>query len=322
MRPIGDFIPANPFFLAPLAGITDAPTRLLAKEMGAALVYTEMVSAKGMYYGNKNSDGLLRIDPDEKPAAIQLFGGEPEMIAWAARVLRERDHAILDLNMGCPVPKVVKNGEGSALMKDPEAVRRLVAAAVENAGRPVTVKIRSGWDAGSVNAPEIALAAQEAGAAAVAVHGRTREQFYAGKADWSVISRVAEAVSVPVIGSGDVFSGADALRMMEETGCDYVMIARGALGNPWIFREALALYEGRPLPEPPGLAEKIRVIRRHLTLAVREKGERVAVMELRKHLGWYLKGVPGSAALRRRANSLETAEDFGAFLEDLAAHAG
>ena len=321
MRPIRDFIPANPFFLAPLAGITDAPTRLLAKEMGAALVYTEMVSAKGMYYGNKNSDGLLRIDPDEKPAAIQLFGAEPDMIAWAARFLRDRDHAILDLNMGCPVPKVVKNGEGSALMKDPEAVRRLVAAAVENAGRPVTVKIRSGWNDAAVNAPEIALAAQEAGAAAVAVHGRTREQFYAGKADWSVISRVVEAVDVPVIGSGDVFSGADALRMMEDTGCDYVMIARGALGNPWIIREALALYEGRPSSAPPGIAEKIRVIRRHLDLAVREKGERVAVMELRKHLGWYLKGEPGSAALRKRANGLETAGDFAAFLEDLAAHA-
>ena len=321
MRPIGDFIPANPFFLAPLAGITDAPTRLLAKEMGAALVYTEMVSAKGMHYGNKNSESLLRIDPDEKPAAIQLFGAEPEMIAWAARFLRDRDHAILDLNMGCPVPKVVKNGEGSALMKDPDAVRRIVAAAVENAGRPVTVKIRSGWNPAAVNAPEIARIAQDAGAAAVAVHGRTREQFYAGRADWSVIARVVDAVDLPVIGSGDVFSGADALRMMAETGCDYVMIARGALGNPWIFREALALYEGRPLPEPPGLPEKIRVIRRHLALAALEKGERVAVMEMRKHLGWYLKGEPGSAALRRQANGLATTEDFEGFLSDLAGHA-
>lgn len=317
MKPIGNFTPDNPFFLAPLAGITDAPTRRLAKSMGAALVYTEMVSGKGLMYNNKNTEGLLRIYEEEKPVAIQIFGCEPEVIAYTARELAPRENAILDINMGCPVPKVTKNGEGSAMMKDPSNIFRVVEAAVRNANKPVTIKIRSGWDANSINAVEVAKAAEAAGAAAIAVHGRTRDQFYAGRADWSVISDVVRSVSLPVIGNGDIFHGEDALAMLDQTGCDYVMIARGALGNPWIFREAVALYEGRPKPEPPTISEKIAMLRRHLELAVAEKGERVAVMELRKHVGWYLKGEHGATAVRRIANQTSTAADFRALLEDL-----
>lgn len=317
MKPIGNFTPDNPFFLAPLAGITDAPTRLLSKSMGAALVYTEMVSGKGLMYNNKNTEGLLRIYDEEKPVAIQIFGCEPEVIAYTARELANRENEILDINMGCPVPKVTKNGEGSALMKDPQKVFSVVEAAVRNAGKPVTVKIRSGWDRDSINAAEVARMAEAAGAAAVAVHGRTRDQFYTGKADWSVISDVVQSVSIPVIGNGDIFHGEDALAMLDQTGCDYVMIARGALGNPWIFREAVALYQGRPKPEPPTTDEKIAILLRHLELAVAEKGERVAVMELRKHVGWYLKGEHGATAVRRAANQITTAADFRSMLEGL-----
>jgi tRNA-dihydrouridine synthase B len=317
MKPIGDFTPDNPFFLAPLAGITDAPTRLLAKSMGAALVYTEMVSGKGLMYNNKNTEGLLRIYEEEKPVAIQIFGCEPEVIAYTARELAARENVILDINMGCPVPKVTKNGEGSAMMKDPKNIFRVVEAAVRNADKPVTIKIRSGWDANSINAVEVAKVAEAAGAAAIAVHGRTRDQFYNGKADWSVISDVVRSVNIPVIGNGDIFHGEDALAMLDQTGCDYVMIARGALGNPWIFREAVALYKGLPKPEPPTITEKIAMLLRHLDLAVAEKGERVAVMELRKHVGWYLKGEHGATAVRRIANQISTAADFRTLLEGL-----
>lgn len=317
MKPIGTFLPDNPFFLAPLAGITDAPTRLLAKSMGAALVYTEMVSGKGLMYNNKNTEGLLRIYEEEKPVAIQIFGCEPEVIAYTARELASRENVILDINMGCPVPKVTKNGEGSAMMKNPKNIFKVVEAAVRNANKPVTIKIRSGWDADSINATEVAKIAEAAGAAAVAVHGRTRDQFYNGKADWSVISDVVRSVSIPVIGNGDIFHGEDALAMLEQTGCEYVMIARGALGNPWIFRETLALYEGRPNPEPPTIEEKIAMIIRHLDLAVAEKGERVATVELRKHVGWYLKGEHGATAVRRMINHVSTATEFRSLLEDL-----
>jgi tRNA-dihydrouridine synthase B len=317
MKPIGTFTPDNPFFLAPLAGITDAPTRLLAKSMGAALVYTEMVSGKGLMYNNKNTEGLLRIDENEKPTAIQIFGCDADVIAYTARELAPRENVILDINMGCPVPKVTKYGEGSAMMKDPKNIFKVVEAAVRNAGKPVTIKIRSGWDADSINATEAAKIAEAAGAAAVAVHGRTRDQFYTGKADWSVISDVVQSVSIPIIGNGDIFHGEDALAMLAQTGCEYVMIARGALGNPWIFRETLALYEGRPKPEPPTITEKIAMLIRHLDLAVAEKGERVAVMELRKHVGWYLKGEHGATAVRRMINHVSTSAEFRNLLEDL-----
>ena len=317
MKPIGTFLPNNPFFLAPLAGITDAPTRLLAKSMGAALVYTEMVSGKGLFYRSKNTESLLHIHPEEKPVVIQIFGSDPDVIAFAAKELEGRENAILDINMGCPVPKVVKNGEGAALMQNPKLLIQVVKAAVAHAGKPVTIKIRSGWDTRSINAAEIAKMAESEGVSAVAVHGRTRDQYYDGTSDWSVIGDVVNSVSIPVIGSGDLFRGEDALALMEQTGCDYVMFARGALGNPWIFREAIALYEGKPKPPPPSTGEKVQMILHHLDLAVAEKGERVAVMELRKHIGWYLRGEPGAASLRRRANALTDTASIKALLTEL-----
>lgn len=301
---IGSVTLENPFFLAPLAGITDAPFRRICKEQGAGLVYSEMVSGKGLYYNDKSTEKLLRIYEEEKPVAYQIFGSEPEIIGFTAEKLAGRGNCILDINMGCPVPKVVKNGEGSALLKDPELVKSIIRVAVASAGKPVTVKIRIGWDKARINAVEIAQAAEDAGASAIGVHGRTREQFYSGKADWNVIRDVKKAVSVPVIGNGDVFSGMDAIRLMEETGCDFVMIARGALGNPWIFREALALWEGKSLPAPPELDEKLELIIKHFDLLLEEKGEYAAVREMRKHAGWYLKGIPGSAAVRRQLNTI------------------
>ena len=254
----------NPFFLAPLAGVTDSSYRQICHQMGAGLVYTEMVSAKGLYYKDKNTDKLLEISRAEGPAAFQIFGSEPDMIRYAAGALADRENVLLDINMGCPVPKIVRNGEGSALLKDPDLVFRLVEAAVAVAGKPVTAKIRIGWSSESINGVEVAKAVEAAGAAAVAVHGRTREQFYSGRADWSVIRKIREQVSIPVIGNGDVMSGEDAIRMMEETGCHFVMIARGAMGNPWIFREAKALFDHRV---EPNLLDPRRIVRNQLIAA-------------------------------------------------------
>ncbi len=305
---IGNISLNNPFFLAPLAGITDSPFRRICKEQGAGLVYSEMISGKGLYYNDKATERLLRIYEDEKPIAFQIFGSEPDIIADAAKRLANRENCILDINMGCPVPKVIKNGEGSALLKNPDLVSAIVKAAVSSAGKPVTAKIRIGWDAESINAVQIAKVAEAAGAGAIGVHGRTREQYYSGKANWDVIRQVKKAVSIPVIGNGDVFSGMDAIRLIEYTGCDFVMIARGALGNPWIFREALALWKGHTTPPPPTIEEKIDLILRHFDLLLEEKGEYAAVREMRKHAGWYLKGIPGSAAVRRELNSVIEAE--------------
>lgn len=315
MLKIGNVELKNPFFLAPLAGITDAPFRRLCKEQGAGLVYSEMVSCKGLFYNDKNTETLLYITEEEKPAAIQVFGSEPEMMAFAANKLKERPNAILDINIGCPVPKVVKNGEGAALLKDPDLIYRLVRAAVENAGKPVTAKIRMGWDHGSINAVETALAIEAAGASAVAVHGRTREQYYNGPADWEIIARVKKALKIPVIGNGGVFTGEDAISMMEKTGVDAVMIARGAMGNPWIFRECLALWEGREKPEPPELPERAAMMIRQLDMLLELKGQYAAVREMRKHVGWYLKGVRGSAEIKRTVNAITDADEFKQLLE-------
>jgi tRNA-dihydrouridine synthase B len=283
------------------------------------MVYSEMVSGKGLWYGDKKTERLLRVHEDEKPVAFQIFGKEPAIMAFAAKALDNRENALLDINMGCPVPKIVKNGEGAALLRDPDLAGRLVEAAVSGTRKPVTVKLRIGWDAAHVNASAMAKTLEAAGAAAVAVHGRTREQYYGGKADWNAIRLVKEAVGIPVIGNGDVRSGADALRMLAETGCDCVMIARGALGNPWIFREALALYRGEEAPAPPGPGERIDMILRHLDMLVAEKGERVAVLEMRKHAAWYLKGVKGSSGLRGRLNTACAAADFRRLLADFLA---
>lgn len=316
---IGNVRLKNPFLLAPLAGITDSPFRRICKGQGAALVYSEMVSAKGLYYDGKRTGRLLDFYREERPIAYQLFGSEPEIMAWAVEKLSDRDNCMIDVNMGCPVPKVAKNGEGAALMKDPDLASEIVSAMVraekqaavksDRPPKPITVKCRLGWDRNRVNLREFAIRMEAAGAAALAVHARTREQMYSGKADWNAIAEIKSILSIPVIGSGDIFTAEDANRMLKETGCDFVMIARGALGNPWIFRDALDMYEGRPLLPLPD-DEKTRVILRHIDLQIAQKGERQAVLEMRKHIGWYLKGTPGAAELRRRANSAVTAEDL------------
>jgi len=310
----------SPFLLAPLAGITDSPFRRICKEQGAAMVYSEMISAKGLYYKDKGTDRLLAYAPEEEPIACQLFGSEPDIMAWAVEHLSSRGHCLIDVNMGCPVPKVVKNGEGSALMKEPalaaEIIRRMVEAEAraakkaERNPKPITVKCRIGWDQKSINVLDFAKRMEEAGAAAIAVHGRTREQHYAGKADWEQIAKVKDIVGIPVIGSGDVFSALDACDMLEKTNCDMVMIARGALGNPWIFREADALYQGQPIPARPSSEEMAAVIQKHYQLTIEEKGERQAVLEMRKHIGWYIKGLPGAAEIRRRVNQLTKGEEL------------
>lgn len=301
---IGNLILDNPFFLAPLAGITDAPMRRLCKRQGAALTFSEMVSGKGLWYKDKNTGRLLYTYEDERPVAFQIFGHEPEVMAFTARELEKFPAAAIDINMGCPVPKIVKNGEGSALLRDPDLVYDIVSAVVKNTTKPVTAKIRAGWDSGSINAVEIAHALSAAGASAITVHGRTREQYYSGKADWNIIAAVKEAVDIPVIGNGDVTCGRSAVAMLKQTGCDFVMIGRAALGNPWIFREALAAWKGEELPPRPSVEEKKEMMLCHLQDLADIKGEYAAVREMRKHVGWYLKGVPGAAAFRGRVNQI------------------
>lgn len=314
---IGNVELDSPFLLAPMAGITDGPFRRICREMGAGLVYSEMVSAKGLWFKDKNTGRLLEILDGEEPVAYQLFGHEPEIMAFAAETLAGRGNVIFDINMGCPVPKVVKNGEGSALMKDPQLVFDLVEAAVKGAGKPVTVKIRAGWDEASVNAVEIARAAAAGGAAAVAVHARTREQFYSGRADRTVIAAVKHAVSIPVIGNGDVTDGTSGMSMMDETGCDFVMVGRGALGNPWIFRELNAAWKGTEPPAAPSMEDKKQMMIRHFRDVLALKGEYAAVREMRKHVGWYLKGLPGSAAFRGMVNQITKAQELESAIRNL-----
>ncbi|MDN5347929.1 MAG: tRNA-dihydrouridine synthase [Clostridia bacterium] len=319
---IGGLVLASPVVAAPMAGVTDKIFRLLAREAGAALTFTEMISAKGLLYNNRATWELMDLRGEEGQVGVQLFGKEPQVLAKATRLAVEAGAALVDLNMGCPVPKIVKNGEGAALMRDISLAREIVAAMVEAAGgAPVTVKMRKGWDNGEVNAVEVAVAVTAAGAAAVAVHGRTRDQYYSGRADWGIIKAVREAVNVPVIGNGDIWGPQDALRMLEETGCAGVMIGRGALGNPWLFRRTrIYLQEGRLLPGP-SVGERLAMALRHLRLAVEAKGEAVAVKQMRRHLAWYCKGLPGAARLREAINREDTLagveEIIRAYLENV-----
>ena len=313
---IGDLKLKNPWLLAPMAGFTDAVMRTLCEEQGASLTYTEMVSAKGLYYGGSKTNRLTYIPEGAGPAAIQIFGSEPEVMAYAARALDSLPNRVLDINMGCPVPKVVRSGDGSALMRDPDLVYEIVRAAVSASSKPVTVKIRKGFTDDEPNAPEVAKAAEEGGCAAVAVHGRTRGQYYSGTVDRDIIRKVKESVSVPVIASGDVTTAEEGMSMLSETGCDMVMIGRGALGNPWIFRDLDCAYRGEPLPPAPTPAEKKAMMIRHLEMLCDLKGEYTGVREFRKYIAYYTKGLPGAAALRRKANDISGSDEMARIIKE------
>ena len=314
---IGNVLLENSYVLGPMAGVTDLPFRLLCKEQGAGLLCMEMVSAKGIFYNNKNTESLLQIHPEEVPVSLQFFGSDPKIVSEMAKRVEERPFSILDINMGCPVPKVVRNGEGSALMKNPKLVYELVSATVKAIKKPVTVKIRKGFDDEHINAVEIAKIIEEAGAASVAVHGRTREQYYSGKADWEIIRQVKEAVSIPVIGNGDVTSGEKAIAMREQTGCDGVMIARGAQGNPWIFSELLEYERTGRLPDRPDVEEIKQTMLRHARLQIEYKGDFTGIREMRKHVAWYTKGLHGAARLRDQINQVESYAELENLLTSL-----
>ncbi len=314
---IGNVTLDNNIILAPMAGVTDLPFRLLCSEQGAGLTCMEMVSAKAILYKNKNTEALLEIHPEEGPTSLQLFGSDPKILSEMAKQIEERPFSILDINMGCPVPKVVNNGEGSALMKQPKLVGEIVSAVSKAIEKPVTVKIRKGFDEQNVNAVEIAKIAEEAGAAAVAVHGRTREQYYAGEADWEIIARVKEAVSIPVIGNGDITDGISARKMMELTGCDGVMVGRAARGNPWLFRQIIAYLRDETVLPRPDIAEVKEMLLRHAGLQLETKGEYTGIREMRKHFAWYTTGYPNSSRLRQNVNMVEDFETLRRLIDSL-----
>ena len=314
---IGDVSLKNNLILAPMAGVTDLPFRLLCKEQGAGLLCLEMVSAKAIYFNNRNTEELLTIDDREPPVSLQLFGSDPDIISEMAKKIENRPFSILDINMGCPVPKVAGNGEGSALMKNPKLVEEIVSKTAKAIKKPVTVKIRKGFDDEHINAVEIARIAESAGAAAVAVHGRTREQYYSGKADWDIIRQVKEAVKIPVIGNGDVTSPEAARQLMETTGCDGIMIGRGAQGNPWIFRQILHWMETGEEEPKPDLEEVKSMILRHARMLVEYKGAYTGIREMRKHVAWYTAGYPNSAKLRARVNEIESLEALEHLIQGL-----
>ncbi|WP_458459430.1 tRNA dihydrouridine synthase DusB [Pseudobutyrivibrio sp.] len=313
---IGNVELENNLILAPMAGVTDLPFRLLCKEQGAALCCMEMVSAKGIYYNNKNTESLLTVDEKERPVSLQLFGSDPEIMAAMAARIEHRNFDILDINMGCPVPKVVNNGDGSALMKNPVLAGKIIEGMVKAIDKPVTVKIRKGFDDEHINAVEMAHVAQESGAAAVAVHGRTREQYYSGKADWSIIADVKSAVSIPVIGNGDILDAKDVIAMSEQTGCDGFMIGRGAQGNPWIFHQILHYFETGELIGKPPMEEMVKTMLRHAKLQIEFKGDYLGIREMRKHAAWYTAGYKGASKLRGRINDVESYDELEQLFED------
>lgn len=313
---IGNLNLDNNVFLAPMAGVTDLPYRIICKEMGCGLVFSEMVSAKALFHNNKNTETLLEIDGKERPVALQLFGSEPELMAAMALKIQDRPLDIIDVNMGCPVPKVVNNGEGSALMKRPKLVGEIVKAMSSALDKPLTIKIRKGFDDDNINAVEIARMAEDNGAAAIGVHGRTRQQYYSGEADWDIIKAVKEAVNIPVIGNGDIFEPEDAKRMIEHTGCDAVMIGRGCQGNPWLFKRTVHYLETGELLPKPTVDERVQMILKHAKMLIDFKDEYIGMREMRKHVAWYMKGLHHSAELRRATNHIENYTELEKLLKD------